>query len=456
MKALLFLLFPVLSWATCPVFNSKNVQVKNLHDGVFYLLNSSNECPSNIVEWNELIEHAGLKHQASMVANRGRNNPSMGSFSLFETVTGKFEETVIQEGEFFYGHFTGKHKNEIILDQAPRRGKLLIELIAWDYKKEAYNFYELVGQDQVSSRWFYRGDSFDALKDNEFLYRENGDQPKFGSRMRCSACHNSGGPIMKELSYPHNDWWTSKRSLLFGGAELEVNVAEYVKALLPAETFSQQVKIGIQKLESSPTYKLAKSQLSLQEQLRPLFCEHEINLESHTDMSSVIEIPTAFFVNPLIGNTVVKFARNEYEQLLMKYNLKFPENGQNDSDHAWLTPVKGHSDLLAIQSLIQNQVVSSQFVKSILQIDSGNPLFSKKRCDLLKRIPLQAENNWQAQFLQSLPQETIQNENHDLEASFVKLLKLRKAVYQSEISSNPRGQILEPGFRVVFPLESNL
>lgn len=35
---------------------------------------------------------------------------------------------------------------------------------------------------------------------------------------------------------------------------------------------------------------------------------------------------------------------------------------------------------------------------------------------------------------------------------FKKLIEARVAVYNAEISKNPRGQILEPGFRVIFPI----
>jgi hypothetical protein len=37
-------------------------------------------------------------------------------------------------------------------------------------------------------------------------------------------------------------------------------------------------------------------------------------------------------------------------------------------------------------------------------------------------------------------------------ALFERLLVARLAVAKSEISTNPRGKILEPGFRVIFPL----
>lgn len=438
LRSFLLFLYPTLSFALCPIYNSQNLKIGHLNDGVSYLLFISSKCPSNVLEWNREIERAGLKHAPSMVANRGRNNPDMGSFSFFESVTGKFE--------FFYGHFTDKHQNKIVLDQSSAPNKLLIELIAWDFKKKAYNFYELRGKDNISSRWFYRGDSFDALKDNTFLYRDNGSQPKFGSRMRCSACHNSGGPIMKELSFPHNDWWTSKRSLIFGLNQLDQKIAEYVKAIVPAEKFSEKVREGIRRLANSPTYRLAKSQMSLQEKLRPLFCEQEINIES-SDSSKEINIPSAFFINPLIGRNIVKLSQAEYTDLLKKYKMKFPETDFMDSDHAWLTPVKGYSDLLAIQDLINDKVISPYFADAILKFDQDFPLFSKKRCDLLKKVPEVPSANWEKNFLGQISY-PLRPTSTD---KFKKLLGVREAALRSEISRNPLGQILEPGFRVIFP-----
>jgi hypothetical protein len=106
LKALIALLFPAISMAVCTVYDSNNIQIMSLHDGVFYLLNNSSQCPSNVIEFNELIESAGLQHKPSMVANRGRNNPTLGSFSIFEGVSGKIvvNKIEIKEGELFYGH----------------------------------------------------------------------------------------------------------------------------------------------------------------------------------------------------------------------------------------------------------------------------------------------------------------------------------------------------------------
>jgi len=120
----------------------------------------------------------------------------------------------IGESEFFFGHFTAVGpENHPIADQSNRQGALMGELIARDAKKGVFNFYELRG-DRGKNRWLYRGDSLDIFADIQLLHRQQDPQhPVFGSRLRCSGCHMEGGPIMKEFSPPHNDWWRETRKL---------------------------------------------------------------------------------------------------------------------------------------------------------------------------------------------------------------------------------------------------
>lgn len=120
-------------------------------------------------------------------------------------------------------------------------------------------------------------------------------------------------------------------------------------------------------------------------------------------------------------------------------------------------------------------------------IDFTHPLFSAERCELLKLLPDRNKKGWQSQFISNLRQNANQfkaalsladyldnpkvshykfmNEIHQyqqylsqfltteqgLKASYLHLVELRKSVYSSELSQNPKGQILEPGFRVIFP-----
>jgi len=344
--------------------------------------------------------------------------------------------------------------------------------------------YELIGTGK-GAQWFYRGDSADILADNAFLYL-NPQGPKFGSTLRCSACHTSGGPIMKEMTAPHNDWWTASRPLIFSPNSVSSEIENWVKQLGDASELSQSVKKGISKLESSSQYQDAKQRTSLQATLRPLFCETEINLESDTapldQAAAVIQIPSPSVVNPYLANGSLTISSSTYRQLLNNFGMKFPETNLPDSDHGWLVPVKGHSDLIAIQSLLQKGIVTEEFIADVLAVDFENPLFSTKRCSLVKLIPpeglakladrLKSSNLMGASELyENITNPTRTRSFHIQRAKdllknaqlalntangqkqmFKKLIEGREAVFNAEISKNPRGQILEPGFRIIFPV----
>jgi len=159
------------------------------------------------------------------------------------------------------------------------------------------------------------------------------------------------------------------------------------------------------------------------------------------------------------------------------------ENGALDGDHAFLAPTKGYSDIVAIKDLVKKNFISKEFVSDILAVDFKNPLFSKGRCSLIKLVP--NVPNWVNGFIQNLKAsknpyakeslENMLNKTRNLQyhskiaakylgeiaskASFLKgveslvkeLFIKRDQVKRSEISQNPMGQILEPGFRVIFP-----
>lgn len=473
----------------CVILNSDGAVASTKVDALFRLLTGAKACPAGVVAFKKLLSDSGLSTKTSMVANRGIHNPTLGSFSFFEVVTGPSSVGPVTEGEFYFGHFTGLKDGAVVLDKAPARGKLMIELIVWDPSKKLFNFYELIGKAQ-GSQWFYRGDSADILKDNERVHLIENANP-FGSTLRCSACHASGGPIMKEISAPHNDWWTTRRPLEFAPNKLSDEVAAIVSKLTGAETFTLAVRQGIQKLESSAAYQGLKSKWTLKAQLRPLFCEMEINLMSDlqpmnfgviSPTSSAVDIPSAAVVNPLIAQSSLKIKKSDYQRLLSDYRMKFPETLFPDADHAWLAPVKGYSDLIAIQTLIKKNLISSEFAEDVLAIDMAHPIFSAQRCALLQLVP---ENGNFAEFAQALKSSaqpgakelyanltdpkrnakfhaesaqafltraqselgTIQGQR----ALFERLLNQRQAVFTAVISKNPRGQILEPGFRVIFP-----
>lgn len=477
-KIAFFLLFVGLNAsAECRVSLSNGAFAPPLNDALNAALQSSASCPRDVRELKSLLSSRGLRTAPSMVANRGFHNPALGSFSFFETVTGPG----VGDAEFFFGHFTQADHGTLSLAQTPSSGALMIELIVWDVRKGLYNFYELIGA-EPAPRWFYRGDSADILADNQFVNRDG--SPKFGNRLRCSGCHSSGGPIMKEITFPHNDWWLSSRPLPLGANRPDAEVNSIMTQLRGADAFSKSVVFGLRKLEASRTYQQLKSARSLQEELRPLFCENEINLASDVSPMdggpSVVTVPTEFVAHPFLATGHFTIAKGAYLSQVAGHGMRFPETSRADGDHAFLTPVRSVADELAVQTLLAKHLVDEEFVGDVLSVDAERPLFSAARCSLLKALPLRAMPDWKAQFearlqalaspaaralLQNLrdPERTLafhrrqatimaQRKIANVEALFNQLLDVRAATAQSEISQNPRGRILEPGFRVIFPI----
>lgn len=471
----------------CRIVASSGSLAPFQQDQFYQIVSKSIHCPENIDEVNNLVS-GHLVNRKFLVANRGRNNPKLGSFSIFESYA---ENTRNGEASLFLGHFTQlknlNGKSSIDLDQSPEKGKLVIELIAWDAHKGYYNFYELIGQGSFN-QWFYRGDSKDILLDNQAIYLTQ--PPQFGQRLRCSACHVSGGPIMKELTAPHNDWWTKTRPLVFEQAPSD-SFLKRLQVIDTAENLAAQVKMGIHRLEVSTQYQSLKKSFSVPAQLRPLFCDLEINIQSDVnplDRMGNVRIPTASVGGPFVGNAPLAISKSVYQGLLQKNGMQFPETRFQDADHGWLAPVKGYSDLLSIASLKAAGLVDD---KTILDIHFSAPigsLMNQERCQLLKLVP--NSFNWKPGFIQNLASYLkVQNSavakslyqrmtDADLtpvayqkaieewysqtakklqagqaEAFFNQLLRNRKSVFDSDISKNPKGQILEPGFRVVFPVK---
>ncbi len=467
----------------CTILTSQGGKVPVQNDNFFKALTAANTCPQNIDSLNAVLDRQFVNRKF-IVANRGRNNPRMGSFSFFESFAARNRNA---DADIFLGHFTHlanvSGKAVIDLDQGMKKGQLIIELIAWDHAKGYYNFYELIGQGTFN-QWFYRGDSKDIILDNQNLYLSQ--PPQFGKRLRCSGCHISGGPIMKELTYPHNDWWTKARPLIFENAQSE-SFLKRIQVVDSAEIFSAQVRSGMQKLEASPRFQMVKKSLSIQAQLRPLFCDLEINIQSDVlpmDKATQIQVPIASLGGPFTGRAPIVISKGSYQALVRKYGLQFPETKYHDADHAWLTPVKGHSDLLAIASLKAIGLVDDKTILDIHFAAQIGTLMNKERCQLLKLVP--NTQSWLPGFVQNLKAQSsilaksllqrmtnsmltpsvyqksiddwyIQTSQKlsagDLEPAFKQLLLNRRSVFESDISKNPMGQILEPGFRVIFPVK---
>ena len=138
-----------------------------------------------------------------------------------------------------------------------------------------------------------------------------------------------------------------------------------------------------------------------------------------------------------------------------------------------------------MRALIESGTIDRRFVRAVLAIDFTNPVFSSVRAKLLTLLPEQETPHWKDEFIvrlrasqlpgaQELAENLVQGDRNEeyyadrfrryvgnlrrraltedgLEDYFRLLLQRRKEIAASEISANPRGSILEPGFRVIFP-----
>ena len=64
-----------------------------------------------------------------------------------------------------------------------------LQILAWDGKKGAFNYYDVLD----GPIWVWRGDSDHAMR-----------EPTRGKG--CFKCHVNGNPNMKELKFPWNNW----------------------------------------------------------------------------------------------------------------------------------------------------------------------------------------------------------------------------------------------------------
>jgi hypothetical protein len=508
--------------------NSGNALPDGAHgDALFQIVTSETFCPQNALEFRKRLLALGYTLKPSMVADRGFNNPlPAGSFSFFETVSsgaGSQAKIPLTDGDWFFGHFQVANNNnsasasELVEQQQGTQDNLLLESIAWDPSVGYYRFYEIRGTGQ-GGEWFYRGSSLDIQNDITNLWRDTDPgQPIFGKapasnpgrfggqstafKLRCSGCHMDGGPIMKELADPHDSWWRTVRPLTLGSLVVQQELQPILSNVIDADTFAKFIQTGVAKLLSSRPYLTERAKRSLQEQLRPLFCEQEVNLESDqqpfTGAATTIAVPTSFFIDPRLlpkDQQPITIDKAAYTSALTTFQSSFFDYQSSasagiDSDHAFETPVKGWGDIAVVAALTgDGKLVTPDFVTAVLAVDMTRPMFSTRRCGLLTLLPEKADSGWLQNFEQTLKnspsaaaQELYRNltdpaHNADAQRQAARALMARIAqnltgadkdaavtaavrllaqrrleVFQAQISQHPQGEIFEPSFRLIFP-----
>ena len=477
--ALAFLLLPARLPAACQVQGPGGPVAHP--DALGSLLAAAPRCPEDVFQLRALFSRRGVRTDTALVSNRGFHNPDLGSFSLFECAKGRVRGLgrALGPGDLFWGHFTRRGGDgRLEPDQDPRPGALMIEVESWDPEAEVYRFYELIG-DGRRGRWFYRGDSLDILADTARVHLPRGPgQVAFGERLRCSGCHLLGGPIMKELEAPHEAWWRSRRPTPFGPGGPGPRLREMLAGLVDAGELAGNVKVGVRRLLRGKGYRRWRRTASLRQVLRPLFAPLELELQSAAvpldDAGESLALPPGLLTDPRVARLEVSVPTARYREALQATGSHFPETDRADGDHPWLGPVKSWSDREWVEVLVEEGLVDRDFVAGALVVDPLRPVFSPRRAALLLLVPDRPfEPGWQVGFRERLAAleggrvlrewddpdpadlleaaDAIGDAPDGVEAELRRQQARRQAIRDSEISTNPRGQILEPGFRVIFP-----
>ena len=303
-----------------------------------------------------------------------------------------------------------------------------IEALGWDAKRSRYNYYKLDEEGTPGQlSWKFRGssDGADTLK----------IQQREGT---CMQCHINGAPVMKELLFPWDNWhsFMSQVAYLKSTNPWKVTsndrIGKHLKGAEDLETDfivpainqfnTQRIEVSLARNnDGSPVLDSdgMKQVIEGKRLLRPLFVTTEFNIISSpqkvgklhpfSDAPTVgpdkaVEIPESFFLNAnLISDTPpgLGMAREvqafreftvqpeEYKQLLTNSGVQVNGQKPGDADFAWLVPEPSHIDNNMVEQLMQQGIVTPQFVAAVIAIDLETPILSKEREALLQFIPEQ-------------------------------------------------------------------
>jgi hypothetical protein len=381
--------------------------------------------------------------------------------------------------------YSGSNKTELLrsnvmlsvaFDSRQFPNQQTVEAWGWDKMQGRYNYYKLDTQGTGSPSWKFRGFSNNA--DKLTVAERNGT---------CMQCHINGAPIMKELLRPWNNWnsldfpvnylnlsfpgsWsvaTDSRidGRLQGGEDLEGLI------VAPISDFNR-IKIS-QRTQTDTNGQPVKDSNGLQKVidgqalLKPLFATTEFNIISadriHSGLhpfpkvtingpSKNVKIPNSFFLNAnlISGDTplnykglkirdsqtfsnIAELTPDEYKDLVIQSQVTLGGRKPGDTVFAWLVPEPSHIDNDLVDRLMQQGVVTPEFVAAVMAIDLETPILSEKRQKLLDLIP----NEFRFKPLNGA--DPLTTKRHPDELTQTVISKLESL---SPLSSSPEGEFL--------------
>ena len=277
----------------------------------------------------------------------------------------------------------------------PRDQRLLIEVIGWDPTNQTFHFYQ-----RQSGSWFWCGQSDMAL-----VAPTRGQGP-FDS-------HVNGYVVMKELKSPWVHWH---------GPDLQIAETAYapgdpmIRDLLFltkdfAFNFESQVIRPLAERWNKARFAKAVVDGVLQhfdQYGRQLLDATSANLVSTRKEWSQIgvgadleNVPPTFFadIDTLAGVIGIPaglppltFSRSRYQALAETHGLRVRDqrlglDRPGDVPFCFTVPERAFEDVLAVQILLRNGIMSKRLAAALLMVDFPNPVGSPRRAALLAYLP---------------------------------------------------------------------
>ncbi len=295
-----------------------------------------------------------------------------------------------------------------------------VEIMALDKQRGVYNFYAI-----REGQWHFFGDSLDMRR-----RRAEAGPVKSGEHLdpalECARCHEGGGPVMKELQQPWNNWpnfgYEGEKEIDFPG-ETELNEAvaralgENAISQMDGRDVEERVRRGNRVWNITRVRELRASG-DLAALLEPLFCSVEVNLltsedepgDPNVDPSDAFYYSTEFLSGS--DSFFVELPSADYNAAVKRIGQHIPDTNKIDTltrlmfaersgaDDDYVTRLTGRafdtnkSDIDGPEEIPPEvgddqspAVIDVDFVRDVMMVDATRPVFSDARCQLRQLVP---------------------------------------------------------------------
>jgi hypothetical protein len=249
-----------------------------------------------------------------------------------------------------------------------------VEIMAFDQTDGVFNYYK-----EMNGKMMFFGNSVDYVT-------KGAEGPNLTDVRGCANCHTGGGMVMKELVSPWMHW--EGDFFTPGAAELVSNRSDLL-GMQGNGIEMESLTIAGNEAWNQTRIELMRSQGTVQDLLRPLFCPVEVNVANGSSSfvaSGMLADPTLGFLSLFLEN--FEAAEAGYQALLEAINQRVPGHpGKRDTVAPLSHIERAGADQAYVRSLIELGIVNRQFVKDVLMVDFTRPVFSDDRCDLLSFAP---------------------------------------------------------------------